>query len=98
MNMRYTQIQIWIVKPYACISNPRIGRGADDKKNVDKYIVRAKQSIVLEAAAQAWASGVPWAEALQCAERAVDKANPKAKAKPKSSPKAKGKAKAKPKA
>lgn len=83
---------------YAFAFHPRIGRGADDKKNVDKYIARAKQTIVFEAAAQAYASGVPWAEALQCAERAVDKANPKAKAKPKPSPKAKGKPKAKPKA
>ena len=75
----------------------RVGRGPDDKKNADMYIARTSRLIMLEAAAEAWASGVPWDNALALSERAVNKANallyplgrPKAKAKSKAKAKAK---------
>ena len=76
----------------------RLARGKDDKKNADMYIARLRRKIVVEAAAEAWDSGVPWEEAFELASRAVDKAQkimqpippknkllrPKAKARPRS--------------
>lgn len=61
----------------------RLARGPDDARNAAAYAERAKRFIVLEAAATAWSNGVPWAEALDIAERAISKANPKARAIPK---------------
>ena len=42
---------------------------------VKSYTKRAKIKIVHKAAAQAWAQGVPWAEALQIADKAMASAN-----------------------
>lgn len=63
-------------------------------KNRKKYTERAKEAIIHEAAATAWSKGVPWADALSIAEKAVAKASPHPKRFPR--PKAKGRA-AKPK-
>lgn len=68
-------------------------RGRDDRKNAQKYAEKAKKAIVYPAAA--WAAGVPFAEALDTAEKAVQRASPKAKPLPKAKGVAKSKAKAK---
>ena len=77
----------------------RLSRGPDDNKNSRLYVERAKRSLVLEAAANAWSQGVPWAEALSIATRAIEQGNPRpkavAKAKAKGPPFAKRKATAK---
>lgn len=70
-------------------------RGRDDRKNAQKYAEKAKKAIVYQAAAAAWAAGVPFAEALDTAEKAVQRASPKAKPLPKAKGVAKSKAKAK---
>ena len=51
----------------------RLARGADDKKNTDLYIARSRKKVIAEAAAEAWAAGVEWDDALNLATRAVDK-------------------------
>ncbi|CAK9094365.1 FO synthase subunit 1, partial [Durusdinium trenchii] len=56
---------------------------ADDRRSATHYVGRAKRRVALTAAAQAWAAGVPWAEALRICKRAVSRASPKAKALPK---------------
>ena len=61
----------------------RLVRGKDDRKQSQRYLERAKQAIVWEAAANAWSQGVPWTEALELADRAISKAEPKARAIPK---------------
>ena len=68
----------------------RLGRGADDRKNAKQYMERAQRAIVLQAASQAWALGVPWAEAFKVADSAVARAS----AAPKPFPNVKAKAKA----
>lgn len=63
---------------------------------VESYTRRAKIKIVHKAAAQAWAEGVPWAEALQIADRAIKSADasvPSAKGKGKGKTKGKRKGK-----
>ena len=77
-------------------AHTRLGRGADDRKSAQQYLARAHRAITLQAAAQAWACGVPWAEAIQIAEKAIEGASRKPKPFPKV--KAQGKPKAKPKA
>ncbi|CAK9056548.1 unnamed protein product, partial [Durusdinium trenchii] len=57
--------------------------GQDDRKDANRYAVRAAEAITLQAAAAAWARGVPWAKALDIATRAVAKADPKKRAMPK---------------
>lgn len=57
-------------------TNLRLAHGKEDRKHAKQYIDRATRAIVLQAAATAWTSGVPWAEALQISERAIAKANP----------------------
>ena len=42
---------------------------------VKSYTKRAKVRIVHKAAAQAWAQGVPWAEAVKIADKAISGAN-----------------------
>lgn len=65
----------------------RLGPGKEDRKNADKYIAKAKRTLSLEAAAEAWSAGVPWDEALDLATRAVNKVDeiigPLAKKRPK---------------
>lgn len=72
-------------------------KGPDDKRNADRYTAKATKAVILEAAAEAYHSGVPWDEALALATKAIEKANrliyPMAKPKPKAKPKAKAKAK-----
>lgn len=57
-----------------------VGPNRDDRELVANYVERAKHSLICQAAAQAWAQGVPWAQALTVATRAfaagdaVDKA------------------------
>lgn len=50
---------------------------------VRHYVGCARQRIALEAAARAWARGVPWAQAMSICNRAVSKADAAAKALPK---------------
>ena len=71
----------------------RLGRGPDDRKNSLDYLERSRQNMVFEAAAAAWARGVPWAESLEIASGALQSASLKLKPLPKG--KAKGQAKAK---
>ena len=72
------------------------------KAIVADYTKKAKTKIVHQAAATAWAEGVPWAEALQIAEKAISAADAtvsslkfSAKGRGKGKGKAKGKAKGK---
>lgn len=70
----------------------RLLRGSkENKKDVDKYTQQAKEDIALQAAATAWANGVPWAEALTLVTTAINRADAKAKPMPKASAKAKAK-------
>ena len=48
---------------------------ADDAKVVASYVNRARVKITHQAAAKAWAHGVPWAEALKVATKAVAAGN-----------------------
>ena len=70
----------------------RLVRGPSTQKDAQKYVQSARQRITLNAAATAWAQGVPWSEALNIAERAIAQATPKSRAIPKGKAKAKGKA------
>ena len=62
------------------------------RKHVQDYAGRAEKELVWSIAAQAWHWGLPWAEALPIAQKALEKGSPK----PKCLPKAKGRPKAKP--
>ena len=53
------------------ITDSRLER-ASGKKEMMIYIRNVRKRIVHQAAANAWALGVPWAEALSIAQRAVD--------------------------
>ena len=70
-------------------------KGKDTGK---QYTQNVRQTIAYHAAANAWASGVPWAQALEFSEKALEKASPRPKAKARQNAKAKAKPKAKPKA
>ena len=48
-----------------------VNPNADDAKVVASYVKRARVRITHQAAAKAWAHGVPWAEALRVATKAV---------------------------
>ena len=43
----------------------------DNRAAARDYTRRAKEDIVYRAAAEAWAEGVPWAEAMEIASRAL---------------------------
>lgn len=73
----------------------RINRGQDDTVHVKAYASKTAKDLVYEIAAQAWQWGLPWAEALPIAQRAMSGAEPKAKAWPKVKAKAKGRGKGK---
>ena len=61
-----------------------------------EYAEKAKKRITIEAAASAWARGVPWTEAINIAEHAMSRASPKPlKALPKAKPQARAKVRAK---
>lgn len=67
----------------------RFARPSNDKKRkeqVTMYLASARKRMALEAAARAWANGVPWAEALKICRRAIDKADAVAKPLPKRKP------------
>ena len=61
----------------------RLIRGPSTRKEGEHYVKTARSEIVLKAAASAWNAGVPWAEALGIATRAIAKASAKPKAMPK---------------
>lgn len=63
--------------------HPRLAGGGNDRKNVALYIKNGRRALTLQSAATAWACGVPWAEALDISQRAIEKADPFAKAKAK---------------
>ena len=66
-----------------------------DNQEVRLYVRSAREAIVLNTAAQVWARGVPWEEALQISQRAMSVAGRTAGS---GKGKGKGKGKAKPKA
>jgi len=74
----------------------RMSRGQTDRRFVTEYIAQSRKDLIWEIASQAWSWGIPWAEALPVACKAVEKGNPKPKAWPKakSRPKAKAKSRA----
>ena len=63
---------------------PRLGKPdpKESKTQMAHYVAPARKRIAVEAAANAWRNGVPWAEALQICRKAVARAAPKAKAIP----------------
>ena len=61
----------------------RLQRGKNDAKDAAHYVQRSKERITYQAAANAWSRGVPWADALPLARRAIEKASAKPKAIPK---------------
>ena len=63
------------------LGNPDGGQKV--QKQIAQYVGCARQRIVLESAARAWAQGVPWADALNISQKAVKKADATAKALPK---------------
>ena len=65
-------------------------------RDVSFYVRSARKAIIIDAAARAWANGVPWEEALSITEKAMAAAGQGTKGKGKG--KGIGKAKAKPKA
>ena len=77
------------------LNDSRLGRGPGEKKAAEEYLKGARARLTLQAAASAWAAGVPWAEALDISQNAIARASPKPKPLPKANarPKAKGKAK-----
>ena len=77
----------------SCGLSCRIARGQGQARDAAIYVNRSKRSITLTAAATAWSQGVPWAEALSIATRAIANASPKARALRKGKGKGKGKAK-----
>lgn len=65
---------------------PRLGRAANDlqhRQQVAFYVSSAKRRMSLQAAAQAWANGMPWAMALKLCTRVIKRADARAKAIPK---------------
>ena len=66
-----------------------------DNQEVRLYVRSAREAIVLNTAAQAWARGVPWEEALQISKKAMSVAG---KATGSGKGKGRGKGKANPKA
>ena len=68
---------------------PRIQRAANDKTHqgqVTFYLASARRRMAIQAAADAWAHGVPWAEAIKICGGAINRAEAKAKALPKRRP------------
>ena len=60
----------------------RMGKAKEDRthrKQAEHYVGSARNRIVLQAAAQAWSQGVPWAHALRMCKKAISKADAKAK-------------------
>ena len=62
---------MYLISPHVIVLFRLVGAGL---KDVSIYIRRAKASIVVDAAASAWACGVPWAEALRISQAAMDHA------------------------
>lgn len=65
---------------------PRLGRPANDlqyRQQVAFYVSSAKRRMSLQAAARAWANGMPWATALKVCTRVIKRADARAKAIPK---------------
>ncbi len=71
-------------------ANMRLSKTQGNVKVVKTYVAKARLAIVHQAAARAWSHGVPWADALKVATKAVEdsgeglpRALPKAHAKSK---------------
>lgn len=72
---------------------PRLARPSNDKQHQQRfalYVTSAKKNMTLQAAARAWAYGMPWASALKTCRRAIMKANARAKAIPARRPAGRG--------
>ena len=57
-----------------------MARGPGEGKEARRYVQNARTTLTIQAAANAWAHGVPWAEALTIAEGAIARASGKPKA------------------
>lgn len=57
----------------------RLLKAGKNKKEANIYIQNARRQITYDSAARAWALGVPWAEALGAARKAVAAGNSAAK-------------------
>ena len=73
----FSAVWLWIFAPFRRLwrALARITRATRDKKEVDIYIRNARRRIVHVAAARAWSIGVPWGEALQISQQAVEAGN-----------------------
>ena len=60
----------------------RLAAAKDDSTHAKHYVAAAKRNIVLVAAACAWRHGVPWDEAYELCDKAIQKASAKLKLKP----------------
>lgn len=85
----YKHMEFYSFMIVARLRGARLVRGPSTAKDAAKYVESAKRRITYNAAAAAWAQGVPWSEALDIATRAISKASPKAKPLPKRKAKAK---------
>ena len=60
----------------------RLAAAKDDSTHAKHYVAAAKRNIALVAAARAWRHGVPWDEAYELCDKAIQKASAKLKLKP----------------
>ena len=86
------KLDVLISSNLPLIHAPRLRSPENANVLVNSYTRRARVQIIHKAAAAAWAEGVPWAEALQIAEKAIKSADAKVPAL-KFSAKGRGKAK-----
>ena len=87
-----SHVNQWVFLPAELL---RMVKKTADNQEVRLYVRSAREAIVLNTAAQAWARGVPWEEALQISQRAMSVAGRTAGS---GKGKGTGKGKAKPKA
>lgn len=66
----------WSIASYLSL---RLLKAGKNKKEANIYIQNARRQITYDSAARAWALGVPWAEALGAARKAVAAGNAAAK-------------------
>eukprot|EP00435_Cladocopium_sp_Y103_P026275 s1851_g6.t1 len=73
------------LEPLADVSALGKHDGKEARNQVTHYVAAARRRIAIEAAAEAWANGVPWGTAIKVCTKAVKVANPKAKPVPRGS-------------
>ena len=57
----------------------RLARGQIDRKHIVEYTCKARRALIHEIGAEAWSLGIPWAEAIPIAEKAISRGYPKRK-------------------